>query len=150
MGRLPDSDESTVTLLEASPRLGGPLRSEDFRGRVVDMGPDGFLGRRPEAVDLFREAGWATHWCPSRPGARVGLGTRATPHAARGARTRDPDQVLADRPLGHRGHSAARSASPATPCCPGPTRVDRSAIVPSAPSWRTNWDGTSSTHWWTR
>ncbi len=44
-------------LLEASPRLGGPLRSETLGERVVDLGPDGFLGRRPEAVDLCHEVG---------------------------------------------------------------------------------------------
>ncbi len=59
-----------VTLLEASPRLGGPLRSEVFGGRVVDMGPDGFLGRRPEAVTLCHE---------------VGLGDALEPIAAHGA-----------------------------------------------------------------
>jgi len=59
-----------VVLLEASPRLGGPLRSDPFADRVVDMGPDGFLGRRPEAVDLCRE---------------VGLGGALEPIAARGA-----------------------------------------------------------------
>jgi protoporphyrinogen/coproporphyrinogen III oxidase len=59
-----------VVLLEASPRLGGPLRSEPFAGRIVDMGPDGFLGRRPEAVDLCRE---------------LGLDDALVPIAARGA-----------------------------------------------------------------
>jgi oxygen-dependent protoporphyrinogen oxidase len=53
-----------VTLLEASPRLGGPLQSEDFSGRVVDLGPDGFLGRRHEAVDLCREVGIADALVP--------------------------------------------------------------------------------------
>src|SRR5215472_1801027 len=47
----------SVELLEAADRLGGPLRSDAFAGRTVDMGPDGFLGRRPEAVDLCRELG---------------------------------------------------------------------------------------------
>ena len=46
-----------VTVLEASPRLGGVLRSEDFAGRTVDLGPDGVLGRRPEAVELCRSIG---------------------------------------------------------------------------------------------
>ena len=59
-----------VTVLEASPRLGGPLQSDEVGGRVVDLGPDGFLGRRPEAVDLCRE---------------VGLGDALEPVAARGA-----------------------------------------------------------------
>ncbi len=51
------ADAPSVVLLEASPRLGGPLRSAALGGRVVDLGPDGFLGRRPEAVDLCHEVG---------------------------------------------------------------------------------------------
>jgi protoporphyrinogen/coproporphyrinogen III oxidase len=66
--RRPDAPE--VSVLEASTRLGGPLRSEDLGGRIVDMGPDGFLGRRREAVDLCRE---------------VGLADALVPIAARGA-----------------------------------------------------------------
>ena len=50
--------------------MGGPLCSEMLGGRVVDLGPDGFLGRRPEALDLCRE---------------VGLGDALMPIAARGA-----------------------------------------------------------------
>ena len=60
--RRPDAPE--VVVLEASPRLGGPLRSDDFGGRAVDMGPDGFLGRRPEAVDLCHELGVADALVP--------------------------------------------------------------------------------------
>ena len=59
-----------VVVLEASERLGGALRSEPFAGRTVDMGPDGFLGRRPEAVELCQE---------------VGLGETLAPIGARGA-----------------------------------------------------------------
>ena len=33
------------------------LHSETFGGGVVDLGPDGFLGRRPEALDLCHEVG---------------------------------------------------------------------------------------------
>ena len=57
-------------MLEASPRLGGPLRSEVVGGRIVDLGPDGFLGRRPEAFELCGE---------------VGLADALVPIAARGA-----------------------------------------------------------------
>ncbi len=69
-GAAPGTGQPAVTVLEASPRLGGPLRSADFGGRVVDMGPDGFLGRRREAVDLCRE---------------LGIGDALVPIAARGA-----------------------------------------------------------------
>ncbi len=64
------ADAPSVVLLEASERLGGPLRSREIGGRVVDVGPDGVLGRRPEALDLCRE---------------VGLGDSLAAIAARGA-----------------------------------------------------------------
>jgi oxygen-dependent protoporphyrinogen oxidase len=59
-----------VVVLEASDRLGGALRSQPFGGRTVDTGPDGFLGRRPEAIELCGE---------------VGLGDTLAPIGARGA-----------------------------------------------------------------
>ena len=62
--------EPQVVVFEASEQAGGALRSASFGGRIVDLGPDGFLGRRPEAVDLCRE---------------VGLGDALAPIAARGA-----------------------------------------------------------------
>jgi oxygen-dependent protoporphyrinogen oxidase len=64
------TDPSEITVLEASDRFGGMLRSDDLAGRVVDMGADGFLGRRPEATELCRE---------------VGLEKKLVPIAARGA-----------------------------------------------------------------
>ena len=69
-GSSPPAGAPAVTLLEASSQLGGPLQSEDFGGRMVDLGPDGFLGRRREAVDLCGE---------------VGIAERLVPIAARGA-----------------------------------------------------------------
>jgi oxygen-dependent protoporphyrinogen oxidase len=59
-----------VIVLESTPRLGGALDSARFGGRLVDIGPDGFLGRRPEALDLCRE---------------LGLGEALVPIAGRGA-----------------------------------------------------------------
>jgi len=53
----PDPDAPSVIVLEASDRLGGKLRVEQLGGQPVDVGPDGFLGRRPEAVTLCREIG---------------------------------------------------------------------------------------------
>jgi oxygen-dependent protoporphyrinogen oxidase len=49
--------DTQVIVLESSARLGGALDSAKFGGRIVDTGPDGFLGRRPEALDLCREIG---------------------------------------------------------------------------------------------
>jgi oxygen-dependent protoporphyrinogen oxidase len=46
-----------IVVVESSSRLGGALDSAKFGGRLVDTGPDGFLGRRPEAVDLCHQIG---------------------------------------------------------------------------------------------
>ncbi|MBM9507369.1 protoporphyrinogen oxidase [Actinacidiphila acididurans] len=46
-----------VTLLEASPRLGGKLHADEIAGVPVDLGAESMLARRPEAADLARETG---------------------------------------------------------------------------------------------
>ncbi len=47
-----------VTVLEASPRVGGKIRTSPFAGRpAVDEGADSVLARVPWAVDLLRELG---------------------------------------------------------------------------------------------
>jgi oxygen-dependent protoporphyrinogen oxidase len=71
-----DPGAPEVVVLEASPRLGGALRSEPFGGRTVDLGPDGFLGRRPEALALCEEIGLS--------GSLVPIGDRGAGVWARG------------------------------------------------------------------
>jgi protoporphyrinogen/coproporphyrinogen III oxidase len=46
-----------VTVLEASERLGGKVRTTPFGGQAVDEGPDAFLARVPWATDLARAVG---------------------------------------------------------------------------------------------
>ncbi len=53
----PSADSPRVEVLEASERVGGSLATTVFAGRTVDVGPDGFLARRPEATALVRELG---------------------------------------------------------------------------------------------
>jgi oxygen-dependent protoporphyrinogen oxidase len=53
--------DARVEVLEASAECGGALRSREFAGRMVDLGPDGYLARRPEATHLVAELGWADH-----------------------------------------------------------------------------------------
>ncbi len=48
-----------VTLLEADDRLGGKVRTGALAGVAMDLGPDSFLARRPEAVRLCTELGVA-------------------------------------------------------------------------------------------
>jgi oxygen-dependent protoporphyrinogen oxidase len=45
------------TLYEASPRLGGVLRTEYIAGCVVEAGPDSFVTEKPWAADLCRSLG---------------------------------------------------------------------------------------------
>ncbi len=48
-----------VTVIEAGDRLGGKVWSSPVGERLVDAGPDSFLVRRPEAVELVTELGLA-------------------------------------------------------------------------------------------
>jgi protoporphyrinogen/coproporphyrinogen III oxidase len=50
-------DDAEVTLLEASARLGGEIRTVDFADAATDLGADAFLARQPEAERLARAVG---------------------------------------------------------------------------------------------
>jgi oxygen-dependent protoporphyrinogen oxidase len=53
----PDDNSPRVEVVEAERLVGGALRTMQFAGRTIDLGPDGFLARRPEAVQLIGELG---------------------------------------------------------------------------------------------
>lgn len=73
----PGPGTPTVVVLEASGRFGGKLQVATVDGLHVDVGPDGFLGRRPEAVTLCRELGMEADLEPiARSGAAVWVGGR--------------------------------------------------------------------------
>jgi oxygen-dependent protoporphyrinogen oxidase len=55
----PTADTPRIEVLEASDHLGGSLAATTFAGRTIDLGADGFLARRPEAVTLATELGLA-------------------------------------------------------------------------------------------
>ena len=55
-----------VTLVEASPRLGGKVGTEHVDGYVVERGPDSFLVGKPAAVGLCRDLGLAGALIPPR------------------------------------------------------------------------------------
>jgi oxygen-dependent protoporphyrinogen oxidase len=48
-----------VTVYEGAPVLGGKLARGEVAGRLVDLGAESMLSRRPEAVELAREVGLA-------------------------------------------------------------------------------------------
>jgi oxygen-dependent protoporphyrinogen oxidase len=84
-----------VTVVEADHLLGGKLRREVVAGTSVDVGPDAFITRRPEALALCRELGleeelvhpgvtgawvWARHRLRRLPdGLVAGVPTRLAP-----------------------------------------------------------------------
>lgn len=69
-----------VSVLEASPSLGGKVVTEAFRGRSVDLGPDSFLARVPHALELCHELGLGAELVhPAVEGAGVWLGGRLRP-----------------------------------------------------------------------
>lgn len=47
----------TITLLEADNRLGGKIKTDEIDDFVIEAGPDSFLVRKPQAVELCRELG---------------------------------------------------------------------------------------------
>jgi protoporphyrinogen/coproporphyrinogen III oxidase len=51
------STQLEVLLLEASPRLGGVVRTVRREGFLLEAGPDSFISEKPEAVTLAREIG---------------------------------------------------------------------------------------------
>ena len=53
----PTSSTPRIELIETSERVGGSLATTTFAGRTIDLGADGFLARRPEAITLVRELG---------------------------------------------------------------------------------------------
>jgi oxygen-dependent protoporphyrinogen oxidase len=57
----PDETTPRVEVIEASERCGGSLATTTFARRTVDLGADGFLARRPEAVSLVQELGLTDH-----------------------------------------------------------------------------------------
>ena len=82
----PGPDTPHVVLLEADSRLGGKLAGAEIDGRPVDVGPDGFLGRRPEAHDLCVEVGLGDDLVP--------IGASGATVYARGAPRRLPDGLF--------------------------------------------------------
>jgi oxygen-dependent protoporphyrinogen oxidase len=52
-----DAPGVDVVVLEGSPAVGGKLARAEVGGVTVDVGAEAMLNRRPEAVDLARQAG---------------------------------------------------------------------------------------------
>ena len=51
------SPKAQVTLIEASQRLGGTIRTDERDGFLLERGPDSFISEKPEAVALTKRLG---------------------------------------------------------------------------------------------
>ncbi len=109
-GEVADPEAPRIEVLEGSPRLGGALAAREFAGRTMDLGPDGFLARRPEATVLVRELGAGDDLEPiAASGASIFLEGRAWPlpeGLALGVPT-SPAQLRAVGGLGRRARLGA-------------------------------------------
>lgn len=54
-----------VTVLEASNRAGGIIRTEHRDGFLIEMGPDSFITNKPGAIQLCRETGFQDQLIPT-------------------------------------------------------------------------------------
>ncbi len=59
-----------ITLLEASTRLGGKLKSEHVGDFIIDAGADVFMARKPEGIALCRTLGLANDLRETNPATR--------------------------------------------------------------------------------
>lgn len=57
----------SITVIEAEPRWGGKIQTEEYQGFVVEQGPDAFLVSKPWALDLCKELGIADRLQPTNP-----------------------------------------------------------------------------------
>ncbi len=75
-----------VTVLEASSRLGGKIRTAELAGMQVEEGADSFVVRKPWAVELARELGLENELVvPERLPAFILSGGRLVPFPSRAA-----------------------------------------------------------------
>src|SRR5689334_3132830 len=63
----PDPSAIHLQLLEASPQLGGTLRTVSREGFLLEMGPDCFISEKPRGVELCRELGLEKELIGTRP-----------------------------------------------------------------------------------
>ena len=55
--RLIELGQTNVTLIEASPRVGGTIQTEEREGFLIERGPDSFISEKPEALELAKQLG---------------------------------------------------------------------------------------------
>jgi len=76
----PTADTPRIEIIEASSEFGGPLQTTTFGERLMDLGPDGFLATRTEAVQLAKDLGLENDLIPiNASGANIFLNGKLYP-----------------------------------------------------------------------
>ncbi len=100
-----------VLLLEASPVLGGKLRSHEVAGQAVDVGAEAMIARRPEGIALAADLGVdLVHPTPATSGVWSRGAVRAMPRSLMGVPF-DLDQLAASGVLSPEGLARAAQES---------------------------------------
>jgi protoporphyrinogen/coproporphyrinogen III oxidase len=66
-----------ITLIEASSRLGGTLRTDERDGFLLERGPDSFISEKPQALELAKRLGLSSHLIQTNPTYRRSFLVRA-------------------------------------------------------------------------
>jgi oxygen-dependent protoporphyrinogen oxidase len=62
-----DNQQISLTLLEASSKLGGIIQTENRDGFLLERGPDSFISEKPEALALVHRLGIDSHLIETNP-----------------------------------------------------------------------------------
>ena len=110
-----------VTVLEASPAVGGKLRVEQLAGIPVDVGAEALLVTRPEGTELISQAGLADERIApltTAAGIRAGGRTSALPARTLMGVPADLDALRSSGVLTERGLSAVEAEAGLAPLPP--------------------------------
>ncbi|HVE47137.1 MAG TPA: protoporphyrinogen oxidase [Acidimicrobiales bacterium] len=111
---------AAVTLVESSSRLGGKIVGGQIGGRWVDLGPDAFLARLPDAVQLCQELGLGREL--------VGAATESASLWSGGRLRRLPRGTVLGVPAGLRGLRAVAGSGILSPA--GVARAALDLVLP--------------------
>jgi protoporphyrinogen/coproporphyrinogen III oxidase len=67
LSELAPDNSIQVTVLEASSRLGGTLRTDEREGFLLERGPDSFISEKPQALELAKRIGLTSQLIETNP-----------------------------------------------------------------------------------
>jgi oxygen-dependent protoporphyrinogen oxidase len=67
LSELSTDNSLQITLVEASSRLGGTLRTDERNGFLLERGPDSFISEKPQALELAKRLGLSSQLIETNP-----------------------------------------------------------------------------------